>query len=64
MQVIDAYDKTVPNASSVSAAEIQIVAFARLIILKLTELFPNLKDDFFEPFLGERQRERDRDRDQ
>ena len=48
-QILEAYDRTVVNASSIEAAEIQIVAFGRLLILKLTETFPNLKEELIEP---------------
>ena len=39
-QIMDAYERTVTSTSTMQAAEMQIVAFGRLLLLKLTEVFP------------------------
>ena len=48
-QILEAYERTIQNASSIDSAEIQVVAFGRLLITKLTEIFPNLKDEILRP---------------
>ena len=48
-QILDAYERTITNASSVDSAEIQVVAFGRLLITKMSEVFPNLKDEILKP---------------
>lgn len=48
-QILEAYERTIQNASSIDSAEIQVVAFGRLLITKMTEIFPNLKDEILKP---------------
>ncbi len=38
-QIMEAYERTVSNTATIEAAEMQIVAFGRLLLLKLTEVF-------------------------
>ena len=49
IQILEAYERTVSHASSIESAEIQVVAFGRLLVTKMNETFPNLKDDIFGP---------------
>lgn len=44
LQVFEAYSKTIEHAATPSAAEIQIMAFARTLIDKLMTSFPDLKN--------------------
>jgi len=44
VQILEAYERSVMSATTTADAETHIVAFGRLVITKLTEVFPNLKD--------------------
>lgn len=48
-QILEAYERTITNAQSIDSAEIQVVAFGRLLITKMTDVFPNLKDEILGP---------------
>ena len=51
VQLLDVYEGPVMKAATVEEATSQVSTFGKLLILKLLEFYPNLKDSFIESLM-------------